>query len=126
LPLLYRSPLGASAGGAGLGPYLAQLGIYVLIVVPLQEFIVRGCIQGGLQEFLTGRHRVLWAIITSNLFFSVTHSYLSSQFALLTLLPGLFWGWLYYRERTLIGPMLSHALIGVAGIDVVGILDLMK
>jgi membrane protease YdiL (CAAX protease family) len=27
-------------------------------------------------------------------------------------LPGLFWGWLYSRHRTLIGVTISHILIG--------------
>ena len=26
---------------------------------------------------------------------------------------GLLWGWLYSRERTLIGPTLSHVLLGL-------------
>jgi hypothetical protein len=40
------------------GPYLLELGIYVVLAA-VQEFLVRGVLQGSLQEFLTGRY-VIW------------------------------------------------------------------
>ena len=115
-----------TSGDVDLRMHLLQLTVYVLVVVPLQEIGIRGGVQGALQEFLTGPRRALWAIVTSNLIFSVTHTFLSPQFALLTLIPGLLWGWLYYRERTLIGPMLSHAIVGVAAMDLMGVFELYK
>lgn len=114
VPLFQLRPLLESGDAQALRTYLVLLGAYVLISAPLQEVVTRGCLQGALGEFLTGPHRAFWAIVISNLFFSVTHSFLSPQIALLTLAPGLFWGWLYHRQRTLIGPILSHLVIGVA------------
>lgn len=125
-PLFALTALIGSGDRAALWEHVAQLAVYVAIAVPLQEIVIRGCVQSALQEFLTGPQRALWAIVTSNLIFSVTHSYLSPQFALVVLLPGFFWGWLYYRERTLIAPILSHAIIGAAAMDIIGILTLLR
>jgi membrane protease YdiL (CAAX protease family) len=93
------------------GPYLLELGIYVVLAA-VQEFLVRGVLQGSLQEFLTGRHVIWKSILISNLLFSTLHLHLSVSFALMAFLPGLFWGWLYSRHRTLIGVTISHILIG--------------
>ena len=62
------------------GIHLLQLGIYISLI-PLQEFVARGVLQGLLQEFLTGRHVVLKAILISNLLFSTFHLYVSPYFA---------------------------------------------
>jgi CRP-like cAMP-binding protein len=93
------------------GPYLLELGIYVVLAA-VQEFLVRGVLQGSLQEFLTGRYVIWKSILISNLLFSTLHLHLSVSFALMAFLPGLFWGWLYSRHRTLIGVTISHILIG--------------
>jgi len=99
--------------------YLAQLAIYV-VLNPVQEFIARSILQGSLQEFLTGRTRVLKAILISNLLFSTFHLFVSPYFALLSFLPGMFWGWLYSRQRSLIAVSASHTLIGVWALYLVG------
>jgi membrane protease YdiL (CAAX protease family) len=99
--------------------YLAQLAIYV-VLIPVQEFIARGILQGSLQEFLTGRTRTLKAILISNLLFSIFHLFVSPYFALLSFLPGMFWGWLYSRQRSLIAVSASHTLIGVWALYLVG------
>jgi CRP-like cAMP-binding protein len=126
VPLLHLVALIDSGDPTAVRAHFVQLALYVLAVVPLQEILIRGCLQGSLEEFLVGRHRVILAVATSNLVFSVTHSYFSPHFALLTLLPGLVWGWLYHRQRTLIGPILSHALVGVAAMDIIGIVELYR
>jgi len=99
--------------------YLVQLAIYV-VLIPVQEFIARGILQGSLQEFLTGRSRVLKAILISNLLFSTFHLFVSPYFALLSFFPGMFWGWLYSRQRSLIAVTVSHTLIGVWALYLVG------
>ncbi|HTD13991.1 MAG TPA: CPBP family intramembrane glutamic endopeptidase [Chthoniobacterales bacterium] len=99
--------------------YLVQLAIYV-VLIPVQEFIARGILQGSLQEFLTGRTRVLKAILISNLLFSTFHLFVSPYFALLSFFPGMFWGWLYSRQRSLIAVTVSHTLIGVWALYLVG------
>ena len=99
--------------------YLAQLAIYVLLI-PVQEFVARGILQGSLHEFLTGRARTLKAILISNLLFSLFHLFVSPYFALLSFLPGMLWGWLYSRQRSLIAVSASHTLIGVWALYLVG------
>jgi CRP-like cAMP-binding protein len=110
----------AASPTAGAGTLLVMATIYALHA-PLQEYLVRGTLQSPLQQFLggTGGH---WSpIIASNLIFSAFHLYISFGFALVTFLPGLFWGWLYARHGTLIGVSVSHILLGLWTVFVVGI-----
>ena len=95
--------------------------ILYIIFVPVQEFLVRGILQSSFQKMLVGRHHIFWAIIVSNLLFSVSHVYISIKLGLVVFVPGLFWGWLYARQRNLIGVSLSHLLIGIWGFYIVGI-----
>lgn len=91
-----------------------------LLFSPFQEFIVRGAMQGSLENFLTGRRRVLKAILIANLMYAMLHLYMSVIFSLMVFVPGLLWGWLYARHRTLVGVTASHALCGLFGFFVVG------
>ena len=83
------------------------------IFTPIQEFIARGGVQSSFQDFLSGRNRKLIALLIANLMFSMTHLHLSTTFAMLVFVPGLFWGWLYSRRKTLVGVCVSHLLIGL-------------
>lgn len=104
--------------------YFYPLLLYTLSV-PAQEFIARGILQGSLQFFLEDRYATLKAILFSNLMFSSMHVYLSVTYAITALILGLFWGWLYSRHKTLIGASLSHMLIGIWGIYVLGVQGLL-
>lgn len=86
----------------------------------VQEFLVRCVVQGSLEYFLQGRHKVLVAILLANLIFSVLHMHVSTIFAVLVFIPGLLWGFLYHRNKSLIGVSLSHILIGVWGGFILG------
>lgn len=80
---------------------------------PIQEFIARGVLQGSLQRFFSGRHVTIRAIIVSNALFSATHVHmLGGMLGIIVFVPGLFWGWLYARNDSLIGVSISHILIG--------------
>ena len=81
-------------------------------LVPLQEFVARGALQGPLQRFLVGPHATALAIVIADALFTASHLYLSTTFALIALFPGLLWGWLYSRHGTLVAPIVSHVLIG--------------
>lgn len=83
-----------------------------LILTPIQELIARGALQSSLQEFLTGPNKTWWAIFVSNLLFSMVHVHVSLSLAAAVFIPGLFWGWLYSRHKTLLGVSLSHLIIG--------------
>jgi len=96
--------------------------IYILFA-PVQEFLVRGGLQGSLHNFLTGtEHKRIWlSIIISNLIFMTFHTHISPLFSLLALIPGIAWGFLYARHRTLIGVTISHIIVGVTVIFLLGI-----
>ncbi len=98
------------------------LGLLVYsILVPPQELAVRGGLQSSLQMFLTGKYRIFFAILISNLLFSAGHVYINVSFALSVFPIGLLWGWLYHRHGTLIGVCISHILVGNFFLMVVGI-----
>jgi CRP/FNR family cyclic AMP-dependent transcriptional regulator len=94
--------------------------IYGLFVSPLQELMARGALQGLLEEFLTGEHKVFLSIIASNLIFSTAHLFMSFQIGILVFVGGLYLGWLYSRTHNLIGVWVAHWLIGSWALSVVG------
>jgi len=97
-------------------------GVAYALFCPVQEFISRSGIQSALQNFLPeSRSRVWVAIILSNLMFSTAHSHVNLTFAMLTFFPGLFWGWMYARQHSLLGASVSHMLVGVWIFFIVGI-----
>ena len=73
---------------------------------------MRGALQSTLEMFLMGPHRRRNAVLVSALLFSVAHLHMSFLFAALAFLPGLYWGWLFSKQRNLAGVVLSHQLIG--------------
>jgi CRP-like cAMP-binding protein len=118
-PELAGSPLFELRGEA-LKPGLAILFTVVYVVfVPVQEFIVRS-IQSSMMLYLRGWYRVPLAIVISALIFSAMHLHISLAAAITAIPLGLFWGWLYWRNPTLIGVILSHTLLGLFAFRVVG------
>jgi len=98
----------------------AMLVVLYAAFVPIQEMIARSGMQSSFMMFLEMKHKAPIAIFLSTLLFSSTHLHLSLSFALLVFPVGLFWGWLYYRHPTLIGVSVSHILIGIFAVFVVG------
>lgn len=96
----------------GLWATLMVCALYV-VLSPVQEFIARGMLQGSLQKLLAGRNVTLKAVILSNAVFSISHQHLGVGYALIVFLPGLFWGWMYHRQGSLLGVSLSHIIIGI-------------
>lgn len=94
-------------------PVLILIYTAYALISPIQEFIARGVIQTSLEKLLTGEKKVLLAIFLSNLAFSSFHIHMDMRFALLTLVPGFFWGIMYHRQKSLLGVSVSHAIIGI-------------
>ncbi len=92
-----------------------------LLFTPVQELIARGALQSSLDEFLTGPNKKWWAILVSNLLFSVTHLHVSIGMAVAVFIPGLMWGWLYTRQRSLVGVSLSHMIVGGYAFYILGV-----
>ena len=104
-----------------ISTYLITMALYALLS-PVQEFIVRSGLQTSFHRFLPGTEdRRKWiAIVISNLMFSSVHAHTSFGFALASFIPGLFWGWLYARQWSLIGVSVSHIFIGIWAIFILG------
>lgn len=108
LPLIEHTDVLARFGDATIRTYAT---IYALTCV-VQELIVRSALQSSLELFLTGPRRVLQAIAVSALLFSVNHLHMGFLFAAMAFLPGVFWGWLFHRRKHIVGPVLSHTVVG--------------
>ncbi len=97
---------------AGQDPKIMLLiwGTYFALV-PLQELIVRGFMQTCMRNFLLGPTRVFFAILSSNLVFELFHTMRGIWFSLFVFGFGIFWGFIYEKQRTIVGVSLSHALL---------------
>lgn len=93
-------------------PSVRRLLIIYAVSSAVQEMIVRAALQSSLEDFLVGKRRVATAIFTAGVMFSVNHLHMSFLFAALAFLPGLLWGWMFHRQRNLLGVTLSHAVVG--------------
>lgn len=87
--------------------------------VPVQEMIRCG-VQSAFQLTLISKYRKLESIFLANLLFSATHLHVSVNLALIVFPLGIFWGWLFARQHSLVGSSLSHILLGVFAFSIVG------
>jgi CRP-like cAMP-binding protein len=118
VPAMHGQPIFQMFSDTGtFNPWLA---LAYVIFVPFQELIYRGGVQGALEHFLTGRWRSWMAIAGSNVIFSAGHLYISVGLSVTAFVAGLFWGWLYSRQRGLAGVSVSHVLLGFFAFEVVG------
>jgi len=101
--------------------------LYILLT-PVQEFVARCGVQAPLYAFLEGSElkRAGLAIVVSNLVFSAVHAHIGLAFALVSFVPGLFWGWIFLRTNSLLAVSASHVLIGGASIFLFGIEEFMQ
>lgn len=86
---------------------------FYFIVAPLQEFLGRGVVQGTLQRIVPGKYGWLMAIVLTSLIFGTLHLYISTSFALASMVGSFLWGWLYLRHGTIVGVSISHFIIGI-------------
>lgn len=105
----------------GISPRVLIFFCIYLLSCPIQEFIVRGILQDSLQIFLSGRAVILRSIFVSNIFYSTVHFYLPLTYTIAALLLGFYLGWLYSRQKTLLGVIIAHIIIGVWAIYIVGV-----
>jgi len=103
--------------------YAGAVIVYALFSI-LQEFISRGILQSSLMGFLHGKYKNTLSIIVTSGVFSAMHVHISAVLALVVFIPSVFWGWLYARQKTLLGPIISHIMVGWWAIFILGI-DLM-
>jgi CRP-like cAMP-binding protein len=103
----------SGTSSTGYWMYIVMPLAYALFC-PVQEFLARGAIQTSFQLFLGSEKnsKNLQAIILSNLIFAQSHLWLSVNFAIMVFFSGLFWGWMYNKQKDLVGVSVSHILIG--------------
>lgn len=92
-----------------------------IIHATFQEFIARACIQGGLQQFIDGKRSALYSIVLATLMFSSFHLMIDLNFALITIVPSMFWGYLFSRHKSLPAVAISHIIIGILALFVLNI-----
>jgi membrane protease YdiL (CAAX protease family) len=54
--------------------------------------------------------------------FGSFHIMLNLKYGLLTLIPGLLWGYLFYKERNLLAVSISHVIIGIVALFVLNLM----
>lgn len=96
---------------------------YVLLMVPIQELVCRGGLQGLLEKFLVGKYRVVWAIVVSNMIFGSVHVYFSSYAAVGVFFCGCYFGILYHRTHNLLASYCAHVIVGMSCLSIFGIVS---
>jgi CRP-like cAMP-binding protein len=101
-----------------------EIVVFYAVLMPLQELYVRGGLQTSLEDiFVRHPRRQVLAIVLSNAAFALLHLHVSPFFAVMgvvVFLLGLPWGWLYARHGSLLGVALSHVLVGLWALRVLG------
>lgn len=86
--------------------------VIYLPVAALQEFLSRGVIQTAIESVIDERHATFWAILTASALFGLVHIQLSVGIAFASFICGLYWGYVYSKQKCLVGVSISHFLIG--------------
>ena len=94
-----------------------------LFVAPMQELIARGFLQTSIENFLTGRHRESIAILLTAAQFGVVHLHFSFKAGILATISGLYFGVIFARQRSLLGPALCHYIVGTLAFGPLRLLD---
>ena len=95
--------------------------IYTIIVCPFQEFLIRGVLQSLLSKLLDHKYKVFFSIFISNLIFSIHHLYIFNIAALIMFFLGNYFGFLYSKQKSVVGCTIAHILIGTWALFIVGI-----
>lgn len=93
--------------------------IYILFV-PLQALITYSAVQSPLIHFLHFHYAKLISIIIATLFFAALHVSVDFIYAVCMVIPGFFWAILYARQQSLVGVIISHIIVGVYALYILG------
>jgi CRP/FNR family cyclic AMP-dependent transcriptional regulator len=97
--------------------------MYVFVTIPVQELVCRGGIQGILEKFLTGKHRVILSILASNLMFGSTHAFLAPYISITVFISGCYMGMIYHRTHNLLASYCAHVVVGLSALSIFGIVS---
>ena len=93
---------------------------YAFIGCFMQE-IIRCGMQGLLNYFLIGKYKEYTALIFTDIIFSTMHIIVSNTLALIVFIPGLYFGWLFMRHKSIIGCTIAHIMLGTFCFFAIGI-----
>jgi CRP-like cAMP-binding protein len=116
-------PAALFAGGPVDWRFFAVAVLLYGLHTPIQELVARAGLQGSLQQFLrVPAGQPDWkSIVISNLLFASAHTYLGFGFSMAAFASGLLWGWIFARQGSLVGPIVSHLAIGYWVLFVLGL-----
>ncbi len=105
--------------------YILHLTLFLLLV-PFQEIIFRSSLQGSLALIMQGSEvSIQWrSILLSNLIFLSAHMHRNLTLAVLVFVPGILFGWIFHRCRSVVASSVSHMIVGGYGIFVLGFLHM--
>ena len=86
-------------------------GLSYLLHAVLQEILARGIMQSTMKKIL-GDDKGYLAILVSSMIFSIYHSSLGLFMVVATFLGGLFFGYLYNKDDSLVGVSIVHYVFG--------------
>ncbi len=72
--------------------------------------------------FISGKWADWKSNILATLMFSSFHIMIDLKFALITIVPGLFWGYLFAKRKNLLAVSISHILIGMVAIFILDLI----
>jgi membrane protease YdiL (CAAX protease family) len=107
-------------GDVGAGGFARRAVFEVAVVALPEELFFRAFLQEGLEKLARRKARVLgarlgWGWLAATALFALVH--LPQRLhpaALLVFLPGLVFGWLWARRKSLAGPVIFHALCNLS------------
>jgi len=81
-----------------------------IALVPVQEITVRSFLQCSFRNFFQSPHRVFFAILASNMVFDILRTESDAIYALFSFLFGIFWGYMFEKQKSIVGTSVSHGL----------------
>lgn len=85
-----------------------------------QDILVRGALQGFFTQFFDVKYRDFLATVLASLVFAACFATYGIVFALTIFSTGLFWGWLYYKQKNILTVVFCHIIIGLTFLGFIG------
>lgn len=107
---------------AGINPKIYRTQIeFFMISIPFQELFSRSLLQSSFYQFFAGPGQTILAIVMPNIVFYTLSFYFFNQFVLMTTLFGIVWGYMYHKQRSILGCVISHLIVGFVGCLIFGL-----
>lgn len=83
-----------------------------ILIAPLQEFIARGVFQSTVARLIVSKHSAFLSILVTSVLFGALHLHTSVMLGMAAFTTSWLWGWMFARQRSLVGVGISHFMIG--------------